>query len=262
MDDHNFIKFDVIDAAEQTISVTVYGPEVLLFTSNVSGDELDPDVATPDPVELFVEAANLGMFAGADHAATASRCRIIARRFDPQSQLQTWQVAMAGIDKGVFRILMNLLVALDLTGIEVKTVSGLPSLIDGRPNLNYSDLAYPGRRDPLPFRLEISMLSRRSMDRSLQIVFVREPDEHVAEAVYRGLDVWTRLLSWGAYPIGRTHPQQSGALSDLAYLYDAYSVVQTFSEYFGCDEASFNAVINWGQILHEKYCPLEQILIS
>jgi hypothetical protein len=262
MDDHDFIKFDVIDAAEQSISVTAQGQKVLLFTSNLSEEELDPDEATPDPVESFVEAANLGMFAGADHAATASRGRIIARRFDPQSHLQTWQVDLAGVDKGAFRVLMNLLVALDLAGIEVKTVSDFPSLTHGRPRLNYSELVYPGRRDPLPFGLEISKPSRRSSDRSLQIVFVREPDEHVVEVVYRGLDFWTKLLSWGAYPIGRTPPQQSGAIPDWAYQNDAYSVVQAFPEYFGCDEASFNAIINWGQILHEKYCPLEQILIS
>jgi len=261
MDDHVLIKFDVIDAAEQSISVTAQGREVLLFTSNVSEEELDPVDATPDPVELFIEAANMGMFAGADHAATASRGRIIARNFDPQSQLQTWRVALASVDKGAFRILMNLLVALDLR-VEVKTISKLPSLTDDRPRLYYSDLAYPGRRDPPPFRLEISRPSRRSVGRSVQIVFVREPDEHVVEVVYQGFEVWTKLLSWGAYPIGRTPPQQSGAISDLAYQHDAYSVVQAFPEYFGCDEASFNAVINWGQILHEKYCPLEQILIG
>jgi hypothetical protein len=262
MGDREYVKFDVIDAAEQSISITAQGPEVLLFTSNVSEEELDPDEATPDPVESFVEAANLGMFAGADHAVTASRGRIIARRFDPQHQLQAWQVAMAGVDKGAFRILMNLLVDLDLTGIEVRTVSDLSSLTDGRPSLNYSELAYPGHSDPLPFRLEISMPSRRSKDRSLQIVFVREPDERVVEAVYRGLEVWTNLLLWGGYPIGRTPPKQSGAIPELAYQHDAYSIVQAFPEYFGCDDASFNAVINWGQILHEKYCPLEQILIS
>jgi|RhiMethySRZTD1v2_1073278.scaffolds.fasta_scaffold80672_4 hypothetical protein len=262
MDNHDFIKFGVVDAADQVISVTAQGRDASFFKSNVSGGDIAPDESPHDPVESFVEAANLGMFAGADHTATASSGRIIARRYDPQSQLQTWQVSLAGVDKGAFRVLVNLLIARDLTGIEINTISGLQSLIRDRPTLNYYELDYPGRPDTLPFHLDFDRPARSAKDRSLQIVFVQEPDERLVEVVYRGLEVWVNILLCGAYPIGRTSPRQAGAIPDLAYQHDAYSIVQAFPEYFGCDEASFNAAINWGQILHARYCPLEQILIS
>ena len=262
MDNDIFIEFEVMAAGEQTIQIIAQGRGVSLFEMNASNLQIDTDEVMPDVVELFVRATNLGMFCGAAWPAQASRGAVVAKRFDAQRQLQTWQVALAGIDEGAFRILMNLLRALDLTRIEVKPLSSSSPLMGAGPWLNYLDLAYPNYHDPTPFGLEISQPLRLSKDRAVQMVFAGEPDERVVEIVYQGFEIWTALLLCGGYPIERTPPRQSGAIPDLAYQHDAYSIVQAFPEYFGCDEASFNAVINWGQILHEKYCPLEQILIS
>ena len=55
---------------------------------------------------------------------------------------------------------------------------------------------------------------------------------------------------------------QSGAVPDLAFLLDPWTIEQAFTEAFFCDEAAFFAIMNWAYRFHSTGVPIVPITIT
>lgn len=255
------IKFDVVDASEQEILITAQGDEILLFEENAAhAKTVDPDAILPEVVEVFVRAANLGMLGGVSHFPWQSKAEVLNKAIDLEQKVQTWKVALHNVDKSAFRILLNLLQARNFNRIVMQTLE--PPLVSSNfsVKLNPDDLHYPLYFKPIPFRLDIETPEQPSKDRSIQISFLKEPDDQLVNNIYLAFETWTDLLLLGGFPDTDTSPRKAGAFPDLTYLHDAFTIEQAF-DIFISDEAAFYAIINYAQCLHHHGHEITEVRI-
>lgn len=260
MTEENRVVFEVLDTGTQELSVSIVADEVLFFEHNARQiPPEDPDDVIPDPVEVYIHAMNLGMFSGAGVAPRYSGGAMVERKVDPAQKKQSWEISVRGVDRGAFLILLNMLRA---RAPEAVAVRSRPASQSAPPPsmLDPAAIQYPDAFRPLPFRLDWEE-AVSSHDRAVQMVFAGEPDDHTIDAVYAGFEVWTRLLLLGAYPDEDRHPRRSGAFPSPAFLFDAYTIEQSFEEAFLCHEDAFKAVVNWAHRVHAA-CPIDELRIT
>lgn len=253
------LTFDVLDLAEQEIQVTAEGENVLRLEENADAFEGDPDSLRPDVVGVFCDCAELGMLCGARHPSARSGARTLAKDVDIEARVQSWRLALTGVDPGAFRVLLNVLWALRLERIELRTVgrpaggSVAPVRIDPR------GLDYPGRSEPLPFALDYEDPEGASGGpRVVRIGFARELGDEQVEAACAALRSWSLLMALGGYAPDDLDPFNSGAAPDVPFQYDAFTVELSF-ELFLCDESAFHAILNWAKRRHGPDFPIEKI---
>lgn len=252
------IELDVPDAPYQDVVVQATGPETLLIEDFITDREAVNGAPMPDWVQLLVDAANLGMFGGAACSPWGSRARVMDRKFDASARTVTWEVALHCVDTGIFRVLSNLLRALLLDEVTIRTrIPQTPG-----PRVLLPRLAYPATYLPTPFPVTAEWTPRPLRDRAVQIVFARKLDTQFVERSYRALETWTTLLLLGAYPTPRVHPRVAAVAPDVAYQLDAFTISQEFPEIFDCDEACFSCVVNWAHAIHHSVMPVESIRIE
>lgn len=249
--------FDVIDVESQELLVEVRGRDVLFLERNAEGLDIDSDALMPDWVELFTRAVNAGMLCGASYPPWTSGAVCSVRELDLKNARQQWWLKVCNVDRGAFLVLMNLLGARSLDGLSVRTISE----VGPAPLLDLRTVQYPGYFSPLPFRLDWDVPMRETRNRSLRIEFVKEAADEAVEAAEAALKTWTDLLIFGAYPIERSNPAGSLAFPDEPYQFDAFTVAQGFLEIFACDEATFNAPINWAHTIHNSRADIAELAI-
>jgi len=249
MNSETDISVELYDLGRQEVTIRVQGVDVLLFKDSVDVSVEDPEELMPDIVRLFAWCVGVGMFSGASHEPSASRAELKERHFDSESRRLTWRVELEGIDRGAFRVLLNMLRARDLDSVEVRTVGSSAADTGPPPRLDHRALRYPGLPEPLPFSLEVELPEKSAAPHRLQIVFVDQPDQETVDEACTVLDKWTALLLLGGYPPENVDPRDSGVIPDLACQFDAFSVGQSFDAFL-CDEASFNLIVSWAKRLH------------
>jgi len=254
------VAFNVVDIPSQEVTVSIQGPDVALFEPDARPEPLDPDLVIPDVVALFVDAARLGMWSGGAEHPAASSAEVLAVEHHVARWQRTWRIRLTEIDRGGFRVLYNLLRARHLESISIQSEE-LPDQ-GGRVHLLEEPPArFPELFEPAPFTIDY-VSPERSKDRVVRIVFASPLDEAETEKAYAALEVWTRLLLLGAYPLPGMAPEASGAIPDLAFLLDPWTIEQSFTELFLCDEAAFVAVVNWATRLHLTGVLVEAVAIS
>jgi hypothetical protein len=256
----NRVVFEVPDTNTQELSVSIVAEEVLLFEHNAGEvPPEDPDAVIPDPVEVYIKAMNLGMFSGPAVEPRHSGGAIVEKKVDLAQKKQSWDLSVRGVDRGAFLILLNMLRARAPEAVSVRSRQA-PQSPTRSSMLNPAVLQYPDTFRPLPFRLDWEE-AVSSRDRAVQMVFVGEPDDETVDAVYAGFELWTHLLLLGAYPDEDRHPRRSGAFPSPAFMFDAYTIEQSFEEAFLCHEDAFKAVVNWAHRVHAA-CPIDELRIT
>jgi hypothetical protein len=253
-------EFLISGAAAQQLTIIAEGEDVELFERNVPPAMAGSDEVMPDIIELFVKLAELGMFCGRRYTPASSGATLLKTEFDRERKRQTWLIETRHVDPGAFKVLANLLLARRLDRISIRTTSvsepaaGQETLFPAPPE------EYPGE-PVLPFALEHPSPHRAYRDRSIRIVFEREPQDSTLEQIYAVMDDWIRLLLLGSYPPESHAPSESGVIPDLAYLADPVTVDQSFAEAFICDEAAFVPIISWAVRLHSNVERIRKIVI-
>ena len=255
------VEFLVADIPTQDIVVSIQGPDVELLEPNASADVEDPDLVIPDLVELFAQAARLGMWSGASSHPTESSAEVLASHHDPGQRKQTWHVRLNQIDRGGFRILYNLLTARTLDAISIQTGSPNGQEPLRGPMLECPPARFPDLFQPLPFKVDYAEPERSTKDRVVRIIFASPLDEPQTERAYAALETWTNLLLLGGYPPPELPPRESGAVPDLAFLLDPWTIEQAFTEVFLCDEAAFVAIVNWAHRFHATGALIDRVII-
>jgi hypothetical protein len=248
---------NVLDLAEQELRVTARGESVLCLEENAHAWTGDPDAVRPDVVQVFCDCANLGVFSGRPQSAARPSSRIVSREVDIEGRVQSWRVELREVDPGALRVLLNVLRALDLERIELATAS---PQAPGAAALDPRSLPYPGVAESLPFGVEWETPEKSTAPRTLRIVFAREPDDRLVDEACDALQRWSLLMALGGYAPDDREPFDSGALPDVPFQSDAFTVEQSF-EVFVCDEAAFHAVINWARARHGPDFPVEKLVI-
>lgn len=254
------VAFNVADTPSQDVTVSIQGPDVELFEPDARPEPLDSDVVMPDVVALFVEAARLGMWSGGTGNPAESCGELLAFEHHAAQWQRTWRIRLTQIDRGGFRVLYNLLSARHLESISIQSDTwpdqpGHVRLLEEPP------ARFPELLTPAPFRIDY-VRPERSKDRVVRIVFANPLDEAQTAGAYAAFEVWTRLLLLGAYPLPGMAPEASGAIPDLAFLLDPFTIEQSFTEAFLCDEAAFVALVNWATRLHLTGVPVDTVAIS
>ncbi len=254
------VVFNVADTPSQDVTVSIQGPDVELFEPDARPEPLDPDLVIPDVVALFVEAGRLGMWSGGTENPAESCAEVLAFEHRATRWQRTWRIRLTQIDRGGFRVLYNLLSARDLESISIQSEKWPDQ--PGRVHLLEEPPArFPELFKPAPFKIDY-VRPERSKDRVVRIVFANPLDEAQTAQAYAALEVWTRLLLLGGYPPPGMVPEASGAIPDLAFLLDPWTIEQSFTEAFLCDEAAFVAPVNWATRLHLTGMPVEAVAIS
>jgi hypothetical protein len=251
------VVFHVDDLKEQEILIRIQGDDVLCFEENGSSGG-DPRTV-PDPVEAFVTAARLGMFPSPVALPWLSGAERMHREVDQTSRRQTSRIRLWNVDRGAFRVLVNLLLARTLERIEIATVRGSEG--DRSSGIEWAGLRYPAPYRPLPFPVDYEMPDRSSRERFLQLAFSRNPDTEELERIYAGLDVWSRLPLLGGYPADDMKPGHSAAVADPAFLLDPGTVEVAFPDLFLCDDDCYAAVTNWAHTVHHSVCPVAGLFL-
>jgi hypothetical protein len=252
------IRIAVFDLPRQEIRVAVSGEGVLQLEENAHAFSGDREMVRPDIVQAFVDCASLGMFCGAENEPARSRARMLARQADIEKRDQTWRIELHAVDAGAFRILLNLLLAMDLDSVELASVTE-PD-VAGPRRIDPVTIRYPGVIEPLPFAVDYQPPERSNEPRAVQLIYTRELDTELVERACSALEHWSTLLMLGGYAPSDLEPRDSSVLPDVPFQYDAFTVEQSF-EFFYSDETAFGAIVNWARRERGPSFPIERISI-
>ena len=237
----------------------------------VRGAELEIAFAGKDPdgtleqtesfFSHFIVAADAGMFAGNTVHPTDFFFQVEAHQ---QSGRETrYRCKVRGIDRGAFRILLN--VAAEITrrgealdtvaiwgGTSGQTTSGLNEILARK---------YPGRANNIPFELTLSDFFFEDREPVIRMQFRRAPTDEEFERIRTMAEAWDRILMLGGYlDIAERdgdllpEPGEFFLAEPLVIEHDLYA-------YQGPEE-SFNAVINMAVRLHTSGCQLSELEIE
>jgi hypothetical protein len=252
------IKLDLVDLLRQDVRAWIAGDAVLTLEGNAPEGTLDDEEIRPDPIRVFADCASLGMFSGAKHDPATSATRVIDCVADVEKMEQAWRLELQNVDKGAYRILLNLLLSMEPDSVEIKTLDELAA--SREPRIDPWATAYPGLPDPIPLLVDYEPPDRSVEQRAVHLVFLREPDEQLVERACAALKTWSLLLMLGGYTPPDLEPPESSVFPDVPFQYDAYTVEQAF-EFFFADETAFGAIVNWVRRERSAQFPIERISI-
>jgi len=250
------LSFDVIRADAQDLVVTMRGADVGRFLNDGS---IDVEAGVPNPVDAFVRAARLGMFARPDGNLDRSTASVASRQVLPDRSFENDSITVSHVADGAFRVLANMLLSRDLEEVAIRSQFPDTKVVTAE-RLFLTSLQYPAHVPP-PFLVDYEMPDRTARDRVVQLLFDREPSDECLEAAYSGFDAWTLLLMLGGYPRDDQRPSQSGAIPDKAFLVEPDTIEQAFPDVFLCDEDCFASLVNWVTHVHRSGCPVSKLTI-
>jgi hypothetical protein len=260
MQHKTLVDFHVFEQKQQELLISVQGNEVLHYEENAKDNGDEAPFVIPDLVEIFAQAANLGMLSGAFFQPWHSTAKILSKDKDLANKTHTWRISLNSIDKGGLLVLVNLFRGGDLEKITIGSLNRAAAISSSLPELDLQSLQYPGYYQPIPFRFDHELPERRYKDRMIQIIFATELEKPLTQKVYSALEKWTNLLLHGPFPDKETGPGKAGAIPSLAYQLDAFTIEQRFEIFIG-EEAAFHAIINYAHCLHHSGHPIEEIRI-
>jgi hypothetical protein len=250
--------FEVLDLWPQDLRIRVRGGDVLSMQPHAPDDLESP---LPDLGQLAVSAARAGLFGGADSPPWAAAAELLATDVDLDAQQVAWRIRVDRIDPGAFRIIWNLLQAMDdLAEVYLGTDDGPAAGRVRPPRLDPARLAFPATYRSLPFTVS-AQPAASSNDRSIQIVFAAPPSDAQVNATLAAFETWTTLLLFGGYAPQGMSPRDSGALPDPPFQLDGLAVEQAFPDRFVADEAAFSAVINHAVAVHHAGSAVSEVIV-
>lgn len=202
-----------------------------------------------DPVAVFCAAANAGFLSGNGIEPGNTSCDIVKSAADPENRALRWTVATKSVPSASFRVLLNTLIARKFETIQLRSDVVPASIGSGE----LSRLAYASPYSPCPFPVHRETPLKNSKDRCLRVFLAEPAPDELVDRVYRELGLWVWLMNLGGYPRPGDHPTKSGVLPDFAVLLDETTFQQAFPEAFFCDDAAFDAAVNWAMALHRQH---------
>ncbi len=230
--------FSVDPATAQSLRISVAGVGVSYFAMLAGTPIARADAAMPDPVGILELAVATGLISGVDRARPAI-FKITDKGLNKDGKTFDWSVKTDNLDAGAYRILMNLLVAREMTSLHVTAIPAPAS------QLLPLTFAYPASAVRAQFPIEYDPDMKLQSDRSIEIHLDSPPDDETLEQIYAMLAAWVQLPMFGGYAKHRQSPLESAALPDVAMLSEPHVVLQTFQMAFIADEAAFSTLINY-----------------
>jgi len=237
----------------------------------VRGTELEltfaargPD-ATLEQVErvfsYFSVAAEAGMFAGNVVHPAESLFRVQSKERAPRET--RYRCRVRGIDRGAFRILLNVAAEMTRRGelLDAVSISG------GTQDREASDLnqimtrQYPGRARVTPFELTLSDFFFENREPLIRMQFRRTLTDDEFEQVRAVMEAWDRILMLGGYLDLADRDGDLLPEPGEFFLVEPLVIEHLLYAYQGPEE-SFNAVINMAVKLHTSGCQLSELEIE
>lgn len=226
-------RFEIDPMTVETFDVLVEGPGVELITGNTDPELLsDPDAIKPDPLKFLADCVAAGFFVPADAAGPTPVLTVLQTQLDITAQRQTWSVQATNLHPGVFRILANILVALQVYRVAI--TSETPAAAN-----DPTALPYPPLPQGVPFQIDYKRPDILGENRSIMITLNQPPSDDTLSGVYKVLETWWRIPLMGAYPDDDQSPLESGLMPEVAYLHTPTEIYQGIEIAFACDEAAF-----------------------
>jgi hypothetical protein len=230
--------------------------EALPDLSELTGEQPAPEPPLADVVELFLRGLETGLFLSASQRPWSSQGELLADEIDETRQLKRWRLSLQDVHPGAFRVLRNLLRALQPDRVLLGTLQGAPG---GRPLTDLATLPYPPQTKAPPGRM---IVAPSLADRPCQAVrlTLRDPlDELKEREVMTGFDRWAHLLMLGGYQEDRDADKgRLAAAPNPPSLADSYTVEMTF-ELFNSAPAALDAFVNMAHRLHQTKFPVESL---
>ncbi len=255
------LSLELLDVAEQDILIAVQGEDVLQFEENLR-EEPSPNTRTlPDPVQLFVRAAQLGMFTNARSDPWQSTAEVLDSKVELDRRRQSWRIRVRNIDPRAGQVLANMLQARLLDRIVIKPDYTLGAAQQPTSTPKISEWRFPHPHPSTSVAVDYQPSDRRSRERTVELVCKADVSEF-AETIFSGLDKWATLLMLGGYPSSDMRPYESVAVAEPAFLLDPHTIQMNFPNIFLCDENCFAALVNYAQIVHHTISPIERLVIN
>jgi hypothetical protein len=250
------VELDVRLLHDQEITIVMRGPDVLRFGDGRTGE----DARIPHPVDVFVTAANLGMFPERHRHSVASTASLLAREIVRDKSIEYCTIEVRHVAPAAFRVLTNMLRARDLDEVCIRTTAVTDRSQPPASKLDLRSLNYPSVVT-VSFQVDYITPDRTARDRVVDITLGREPTDRELDIAYAGIESWTMLLMLAGYAADGQQPAQSGAIPDRAFLLMPDTIEQSFPDVFLCDESCFAALVNWIERLHRSTCPVDRVTI-
>lgn len=226
-------RFEIDPMTVKTFDVLVEGSGVELIAGNTDPELLsDPDAVKPDPLTFMSDCVAAGFFVPADPASPTPNLKVLQTQSDMAAMRQTWSVQATNLHPGVFRILANVLVALQVDRVAI--TSETPAAAN-----DPTALPYPPLPQGVPFQIDYKRPDILGENRSIMITLNQPPSDDTLSGIYKMLETWWRIPLMGAYPDDDQSPLESGLMPEVAYLHTPTEIYQGIEIAFACDEAAF-----------------------
>lgn len=240
------LEINFSDSPDQDIEITAVGSRVnSILLGAVEPDFDDPEERLPDFVAVFAAGAEVGLFGD-------TKARIADLLVSPNGSHVAWKLEIRNAEPGALRILANLT---DARRFDSAAVRGGGTGSPHNPNA-----PYPWPRD-LPFPIVREPNERPIKNRLVQVTFLKPLDDELIRHCYAAFDRWNQIILLGGYAEGNQHPSTSGAVPDMAFLLDEFTIQQSFTEMFLCDEGAFGGILHWALRLHGQGQPVEKVIL-
>lgn len=209
----------------------------------------------------FTTAAAAGMFAGDAVPPAESLFRVDGQ--ERRGLAITHRCTVRGIDRGAFRVLLNVVAEVSRRGGAIETVT----IWGGTAGRQDSDLGeildrrYPGRAKRVPFEMELSEFFYENREPLIRMELQRQPSDDEFERIKATMEAWDHILMFGGYldlddRDGDILPEPGEFV-----LAEPLVIEHLIYAYQGPPE-SFNAVINMAVRFHESGCRLSVLGIE
>jgi len=214
-------------------------------------------------VEVFVSAANFGMFS-TDPAAVTKTIEVDSIESQREGVIRyVWNVT--GIQVGAYRVLLNMLeVANDLSGLLQRI--RLISTDDRGRRLNRDDIhsiSFPSKAGTLPFTLQYNCNLADNKEPVIRLIFESDISDDELLTLFPLFISWDNIVVRSGYleefaDIDAELDVGAGLASQQTYLTTQCTVEHLLYEFVG-HEAAFESLINAAHRLHHVFCPLVSI---
>lgn len=209
----------------------------------------------------FVVAAQAGMLSG--DAVHPSESLFRVESHERRSGETRYRCSVRGVDRGAFRILLNVAAEICRRLEPLETVA----IWGGTAGAQDSGLAeilgrrYPGSARRIPFELRVSEFFFENREPLIRMEFRRELLDDEFESIRTMVEAWDHILMFGGY---LDLDERDGDLMPEPgefFLAEPLVIEHLLYAYQGPAE-SFNPVINMGVKLHESGCQLSVLEIE
>lgn len=212
-------------------------------------------------VELWISAANLGMFSGEHIEPSHSVITTLGVKVNSANVLH-YELECAGVSVGAYQVLLKMLfqshhhkecilhIAVRMANIS-GTLLNLEQVLCSR---------LPGRYEPLPFTLSIPQPLEDNTYPVIRLQFCKELSDNEFEYISRCITIWDKLVASGGY-YEPFEPIEAPQDEDELYLVSP-DTVEHPCEGSQDEPMAYDALINMAVRLHVTFCPLVALEID